>query len=85
MVSIEVSEAYKLTSVGNYQSWMYHAKLMLMYENLWQFVDPSVVPLNPPVPGEPENIRLARVNALSIIGLNCREDVHTNICDKTNP
>ena len=85
MVSIEMSEAYKLTGARNYQSWMYRAKLMLMRENVWQFVDPSVIPLNPPVPGELENIRLARVNALSIIGLNCREDVHINIRDKTDP
>ena len=78
-------ESYKLVGYQNYQTWKYRAKLMLMRDNVWRYADPDVRPLNNPVPGEPEDLALARVKALSIIGLNCREEVHANIGHIVNP
>jgi hypothetical protein len=48
---------------------------MMMRNNVWRYVDPTVRPLNPPIAGEPDDVALARIKALSIIGLNCKEDV----------
>ena len=45
---------------------------MMMRDNVWRYVDPTVRPLNNPVAREPEDVALSRIKALSIIGLNCK-------------
>jgi hypothetical protein len=58
---------------------------MMMRDNVWRYVDPTVRPLNPPVAGEPDDVALARIKTLSIIGLNCKEDVYQGIKDVLDP
>ena len=48
---------------------------MMMRDNVRSYVDPTVRPLNP-IAGEPEDVALSRIKALSIIGLNCKEEVY---------
>ena len=85
MGSNEMPEGYKLAGLSNYQTWKYRAKLMMMRDNVWRYVDPMVRPLNNPVAGEPEDVALSRIKALSIIGLNCKEEVYQGIKDVIDP
>lgn len=56
-------EAYKLTDMSNFQSWKSHAKLMLMQDSVWRYVDPGVSVS----PRETDDIALARI---------CKSPVH---------
>ena len=85
MGSNEMPESYKLARLSNYQTWKYRAKLMMMRDNVWRYVDPTVRPLNNPVAGEPEDVALSRIKALSIIGLNYKEEVYQGIKDVIDP
>jgi hypothetical protein len=75
-------EAQKLTG-DNYQTWKSRCKLLLMKENTWQYVDPTGT--NPPVAGEADDIKQARIKALYSINMSCREDIFNSLSEVSYP
>lgn len=74
MASGDCPESSKLTGFANYQTWKFRMKMVLLRNNVWQYVDPTSN--NVPVRGEPTDIAQGRVKALTDIVLSIKKDIY---------
>jgi transposase InsO family protein len=83
MASGDCPESSKLTGFSNYQTWKFRMKMVLLRNNVWQYVDPAGK--NVPVPGEPADVAQGRVKALTDIVLSVKEDIYFIIQSCVDP